>query len=165
MDREPPSTMRPACVAPRQWQLSALDRWSNRLTGLLVALGASVPLSVAAWLTPASQGVGTHKQLGLPPCRFLETSGIPCPTCGMTTAFALAADGRFLDAVIAQPMGAAMALALAAILLIGLWGLLAGADVRRLLTPLLRMSVLIALTGLGLIAWLYSIAHYKGLTG
>jgi hypothetical protein len=33
--------------------------------------------------------MGTHEQLGLPPCNFKTLAGVPCPSCGMTTSFAL----------------------------------------------------------------------------
>ena len=33
--------------------------------------------------------MGTHQQLGLPPCNFVTLTGYPCPACGMTTSFAL----------------------------------------------------------------------------
>ena len=45
-------------------------------------------LAVAAWLEPSPTGIGTHQQLGLPPCTFWMLFGRPCPTCGMTTSWA-----------------------------------------------------------------------------
>lgn len=152
-------------VLPRPARSSPHDRWTRRLIGLIVAALGAAPLAIAAGLTPSIGGVGTHQQLGLPPCRFLETSGIPCPTCGMTTAFAWAADGQLLQALKVQPMGALMALALACLTLIGLWGLVTASPVARLLTPLLRLSVIIAAILLGLIAWVYAIASHQGLFG
>ena len=53
------------------------------------ALGA-LPLAViatATTLVPAAEGHGTHTQLGLPPCGFLVSTGLPCPGCGLTTSF------------------------------------------------------------------------------
>lgn len=35
------------------------------------------------------QRAGTHQQLGLPECNFKAMVGAPCPSCGMTTSFAL----------------------------------------------------------------------------
>jgi len=56
----------------------------------LVALAAALTatLAVAGRLTPDPRGFGTHEQLGRPPCAILILTGRPCPTCGMTTAFA-----------------------------------------------------------------------------
>ncbi|MFG0258658.1 MAG: DUF2752 domain-containing protein [Phycisphaerales bacterium JB043] len=78
---------------------------ADRFIALLVALGAIVLLGVASWLSPSSNGHGTHTQLGLASCQWAEDLGAPCPTCGMTTSFALAAEGRFLRAGQAQPFG------------------------------------------------------------
>ncbi len=56
-----------------------------------MALTAAIPLSlllVAANLKPDSDGIGTHQQLGLPPCSMRMLFGIRCPACGMTTSWA-----------------------------------------------------------------------------
>jgi len=68
---------------------------------------------LAAWLSPDPSGMGTHQQLGFPPCGLVIASGIPCPTCGMTTAFAWVARGHIGAAFAAQPFGAMLALATA----------------------------------------------------
>ncbi|MCH8968431.1 MAG: DUF2752 domain-containing protein [Planctomycetes bacterium] len=81
-----------------------------RVQAALVLAGCTVLLGLAAWLRPDGHGVGTHQQLGLPPCSLVQYSGIPCPTCGMTTAFACTVRGRWLAAVLAQPFGFATAL-------------------------------------------------------
>jgi len=57
-------------------------------------------------LRPAADLVGTHTQLFLPPCLFLKITGVPCPTCGMTTSFALLAHGQLWRSIIAHPLGA-----------------------------------------------------------
>ena len=62
-------------------------------------------LIVARLLQPSSRGVGTHEQLGLPQCFFLQLTGIPCPSCGLTTSFAHAARLHFYNAFITQPFG------------------------------------------------------------
>jgi hypothetical protein len=48
---------------------------------------ATAVVATAAMLTPSPLGHGTHTQLGLPPCGFLSFTGVPCPGCGLTTAF------------------------------------------------------------------------------
>lgn len=35
----------------------------------------------------------THRQLGLPACKFYESFQKPCPACGLTTSFALLMHG------------------------------------------------------------------------
>jgi len=59
--------------------------------------------AVSFSLTPSTDGVGTHKNLFLPPCLFYETTGIPCPFCGSTTAFAYLAKGGFTEGFKANP--------------------------------------------------------------
>ena len=77
--------------------------------GVLLACGALLALS--AWLKPARAGMGTHQQLGLPPCNWVVVTGYPCPTCGMTTAFAHTVRGQWLAAIKAQPAGWLLAVA------------------------------------------------------
>ncbi|MEZ5398193.1 MAG: DUF2752 domain-containing protein [Bryobacteraceae bacterium] len=72
---------------------------------LLTWSGVAVILALALWLAPSPEGIGTHQALGLPPCWFLEATGLPCPTCGLTTCFAYAAHLRFFDAARTQPFG------------------------------------------------------------
>src|SRR3954447_16098360 len=55
------------------------------LAGVAVCLGTV--LGVACWLRPDPRGMGTHQQLGLPPCTFYLYTDVPCPSCGMTTSF------------------------------------------------------------------------------
>ncbi len=87
-------------------------------TGLLaIAFFLITILGVATRLEPDPRGRGTHTQLGLPPCGFLAVTGRPCPTCGMTTAFAWFVRGRLdrtLRANLAGGFLAPASLALAA---------------------------------------------------
>ncbi|MBM3289928.1 MAG: DUF2752 domain-containing protein [Candidatus Hydrogenedentes bacterium] len=78
-----------------------------RLRALVAALACAGLIVVATYLTPDPRGLGTHEQLGLPPCISSTYLGVPCPFCGMTTAFALMAHARLTDAVHTQPAGAA----------------------------------------------------------
>ncbi len=66
---------------------------------------ASAALIIARLLSPSPHGVGTHEQLGLPPCFFLTLTSLPCPSCGLTTSFAHAARLHFYEALLAQPFG------------------------------------------------------------
>jgi len=77
----------------------------DRLVGLTFLLPTGTVLAVAAWLDPSPAGVGTHKQLGLGGCTLLQLTGWPCPMCGMTTTFSLAAHGRIIEALLCQPYG------------------------------------------------------------
>ena len=76
---------------------------------MLFLAGLAV-LTTARWLEPSPYGVGTHTELGLPPCTMLQLSGMPCPSCGMTTAFAFVVRGRLFSAIHVQPAGTALAI-------------------------------------------------------
>ena len=77
-----------------------------RVTAVVIAIGCAVILFVAMYLTPDPRGFGTHEQLGLPPCISTKFLHVPCPVCGMTTAFSLMAHVRPIDAFRTQPAGA-----------------------------------------------------------
>jgi hypothetical protein len=101
----------------------------SRVVWLGVAAGALGILIVACLLTPASEGYGTHLALGLPPCGFRVWTGLPCPTCGLTTAFALLARGRIVAALHAHPLGLPLFLADVALLTVALRGAALGRSV------------------------------------
>jgi len=69
-----------------------------------------IALAVAAYAEPDPRGFGTHTELGMPVCGFQERTGYPCVTCGMTTAFSHVVRGQILQAFIAQPAGALLAI-------------------------------------------------------
>ncbi len=74
---------------------------------LLFGLGLFGLLGVAAWLKPDPYGLGlgTHEQLGLPPCGFREYFGIRCPSCGMTTSWSYLVRGQVLSALASNAGG------------------------------------------------------------
>src|SRR5437763_131289 len=78
--------------------------WRGRLVALLIAAGCLAVLGTAVWLRPNSQGFGTHQQLKLEPCMFLQRFGVPCIACGMTTSFSYFVRGRLLPSLYVQPM-------------------------------------------------------------
>ena len=88
-------------IAARDLGFSSRDRLQYFT---LLAL-ATVTLALARYLRPSARGFGTHEQLGLPPCIFLQLTGIPCPSCGLTTSFAHAAHWHWLASFTTQPFG------------------------------------------------------------
>jgi hypothetical protein len=79
----------------------ATDRWRRRLlrlAGAVLAIGLLTLLMIASRLEPSASGLGTHHQLGLPPCSIRLLFSVRCPSCGMTTAWAHFANGSFLAA-------------------------------------------------------------------
>ena len=84
----------------------------ERLMAALLAFGLSGLLAVAVALKPNPRGLGTHQQLGFPPCTFRAVLDLPCPTCGMTTAVFAFARGEIFQAFYIQPAGAMFSLVL-----------------------------------------------------
>lgn len=76
--------------APRAWPF---DAW---LRGVMIFGGLTliILLVVARTLQPDAAGLGTHQQLGLPPCSSLAMFGFRCPACGMTTSWAYLTRGN-----------------------------------------------------------------------
>lgn len=88
-----------------------------RLILLGVVAGLVTVFGIALRLDPyrpdgTPRLVATHRQLGMPPCTFLEVTGKPCPACGMTTSFALLVRGDLASSMRANWVGT---------LLAGLW--------------------------------------------
>jgi len=106
---KPGATVHP--LGPVVYRIAAKRPARARLIAFGVLGGCAVLLSLAARITPDSSGMGSHKQLGYPSCTMLTLTGFPCPTCGMTTAFAHTVRGELLSAFHAQPAGFALALA------------------------------------------------------
>lgn len=141
-------------------------RWSGRIMALGLAGGCLTVLLVAAWLNPSAGGVGTHTALGLARCSFLDNSGLPCPSCGMTTSFAHFVRGNFLASLYVQPMGTVLA-ALAALTF---WGALyvgvTGRPAHRLLRFIPTGWWLIPLMVWGVASWVWKmVLQLRGIDG
>lgn len=136
--------------------------WLDRsVAALLVLLGLGF-----VWLLfgvePDPRGYDTHVQLGMSPCGWPRTHGMPCPTCGATTAAALLVRGRALQAVAAHPFGAAVALAGLAAAATALYCLLARRSWLDLFAQLpLRLLLPGGILLLGL-SWLYKCLTFTG---
>lgn len=136
---------------------------TRRFVAAVVAVACAVVLAVASWLTPSAAGHGTHEALSLPRCTWIAVVDLPCPTCGMTTAFAHAADGNLGASFLAQPMGFLLALATAMALLVSLYVVATGSRVARAFSRLLGKSTGWAIAALIVAAWGFKIISYKGL--
>lgn len=131
---------------------------SQRLLASVVGLMCAGPLVLAATLTPSNAGMGTHMQMGLPDCGFVLATGLPCATCGCTTAFAHAANGSLLTSFITQPFGALLALTLAMLALIAGWSAVSGMRLEPLGQAMLSKGFVLSWLLLLLGAWGYKAA-------
>jgi hypothetical protein len=134
----------------------------HRLVGAAIAVVTGAVLTLASILTPSSAGLGTHEQLSLPACGWVAIAELPCPTCGMTTAFAHAADGRLLESFLTQPLGCALAVASAMALLLGVYVAVTGSSILGLLARSFTAKVAWSFGFLALLAWGYKVASFKG---
>lgn len=134
------------------------------LAGGLCA-GAGTVLGLSASMTPADAGHGTHEQIGLPACMWAAYFDAPCATCGMTTAFAHAAEGNLLDSLLTQPMGMLLAVGTAVGFWFALYVALTGSRVGAMALSLLRPRSLWIMAGLAGAAWVYKLITWQGLTG
>ncbi len=74
----------------------------SRLWAVLLVMALAALLVTAVYVVPDA---GARGLPGMRQCDVLVLTGYPCPTCGMTTAFAYTVRGQWLRALDAQPMG------------------------------------------------------------
>jgi hypothetical protein len=108
---------------------------------LLGALVALAPLALAARLSPDPTGLGTHQQLGLPPCSSRLLWDMRCPACGMTTSWAHLVRGEVLESVRANPGGMLLGLVAAGLSLVLSYSSVRGQVPRRRGAVVLAWSI------------------------
>ncbi|MFH1418327.1 MAG: DUF2752 domain-containing protein [Planctomycetota bacterium] len=133
---------------------------NTRLAWGGVALVCISVVGIAAWLRPDPSGLGTHRQLfNSYPCSFVVTTGLPCPTCGMTTAFAEMVHGHPYASFIAQPAGAVFCLATIGMAVFGLWVAVSGNMVSVNWERIGPTRFMLGLGFLILGGWVFKLAH------
>ena len=155
--QRPAGILRAHPLGPIVSQPAAERPGSARAIAGLVLVGCVLLLAVAARLEPAAGGIGTHEQLGHPPCSVPMLWGVPCPTCGMTTAFAHAARGQMASAFHAQPAGLSLALAAAVAAVAAGRTLVTGRAYRINWTRVSPLGVGFGVVGVLLGGWVYKI--------
>jgi hypothetical protein len=81
---------------------------------VFIALFLISGFSLAIYLSPykddgSARRMETHRQLGLPECSFKEKTGMPCPSCGMTSSFSLFVRGDLWNSMKANWVGTLLA--------------------------------------------------------
>ena len=117
-------------------------RWYQRILLGCGGLVLAVLLATAAWLAPSSKGMGTHQQLGLPPCTLVQLTGMRCPSCGMTTSWSHLMKGNVWGSLKANSAGCLLGLLA---LFLAPW-MLSSAFFGRLTVPPPSDTVLITIT-------------------
>ncbi len=132
---------------PREW--NSLD-WMGLLAWPALLLARFFPFS----------------QFKLSLCNFKAMTGLPCPTCNMTTCFALAMHGRLAEAVAVSPLGFLVFLASLAAALQFIWArLLRGPGVVFSANRRQRAVFWIAVAGLFALNWAYLLLTRAGPAG
>lgn len=124
----------------------------DRTAAIAVAFVVGAAVTAMALVDPDPRGLGTHEQLGLEPCGWPLAYGIPCPTCGCTTAACHLVHGQVLTAFRVQPFGAVI---MAAAMLLGVHALVCLWRRRSFADLLVRLPVW-RLAGIGLLLLLAS---------
>ncbi len=139
---------------------------SARIVALLISAACLSVLIVAARLTPNASGVSTHTGLGMNDCQFLARTGLPCPSCGMTTSFAWFVRGNLLASIYVQPMGMAFAAAATITFWVTLYIGVTGKPVGRLMRMIPARYYVAPLLAWALLAWGWKIfIHLRGIDG
>ena len=135
---------------------------SRRFTAFFVGVGAALILGVAAWLSPSTDGIGTHRQLGLPQCGWIVAADLPCPTCGMTTAFSYTVRGKFISAFTTQPFGVFLAIGVTFMGLLAFTIALTGRPESAFWYQWMTTKTLFIIVGMAAFAWVYKICAHRG---
>ncbi|MDI9586275.1 MAG: DUF2752 domain-containing protein [Acidobacteriota bacterium] len=128
-----------------------------RIVSGMVSVVCFAMIALAFVLVPDPSGVGTHQQMMAPPCWLHLFTGLPCPFCGMTTAFAHLARGQVARAFACHCLGPAACVFVWAVGIVGLWGLVTGRSYPlRLLASYSAQKLLLAVVMGG---WMVNLAR------
>ncbi len=99
--------------------------------------------------------MATHTQLGMPPCNFVVLTGKPCPSCGMSTSFALLVRGDVTASLRANWVGSLICVTWALTLLWSVASAIRGKllFIRRGRGEMVFTAILGVIVGLMLLRW------------
>ncbi len=159
----PPSITEPTPKSEPILDVAPVLAGSVRGALLGIALALLGVFTLAALINPyapdgTARTMGTHTQLGLTDCGFYLVTGVPCPSCGMTTSFALLVRGDVVNSLRANFAGTL----LAGLCLLAIPWCLIGAWCGR--TPFIRslewtfLVLVVVFAALTLVRWLLVVA-------
>jgi len=130
---------------------------SEKLIQFIILAGCISAILIGAWLKPDPSGLGTHTALGFPPCGFYTITGIPCPTCGVTTSFAHAAHLQLKESFLVQPVGflAFISVCLGGLAVTG--ALVTGKSLFKLKLKVNGYKIALLIVAVALLSWCYKI--------
>jgi len=135
---------------------------ADRIVAAIIGVVAVVFTAGLLSVSPDARGHGTHEQLGMDKCGWPEVYGMPCPTCGCTTAATELVHGNLIGAFVTQPFGAAVAL-IGLLAGIHAWGcLLRGRSFVDLLVRLPFWTIVFGLVVLLFASWGYKCLIWEG---
>ncbi|MEM6955599.1 MAG: DUF2752 domain-containing protein [Myxococcota bacterium] len=148
-----------AYASPNDGQVQARG---TRLSRIVWFFLWAIPLAIvitATTITPAAEGHGTHTQLGLPPCGFLQATGIPCPGCGLTTSFAHMVRFQFTGASMANAFGVALFLVSVFAIPVGIYAMVRGLPVFETLERLQFEKIVVMLAVCSTLVWVIRVGN------
>lgn len=87
------------------FRIHKVNRKRNLLSNIFILVIILGVIIVARILSPKESGIGTHTELGFPPCTFYVLTKLPCPGCGITTSFSHMTRFQFKKAFQVHPYG------------------------------------------------------------
>ena len=119
----------------------------------------AIAIKLDPYLSDGSPRVlATHRQLGLPPCTFLEVTHVPCPACGMTTSFSLLIRGDVANSLRANWAGTLLAAFCLAVIPWGIYAVVRGRSLFVRSLEKASIGVVVMVLGLAMVRWVVVVA-------
>ena len=158
MNAVPEQELLPSAFIEVQWyDVRRGGQWFFEVPQILIIFGV---LFVAILLDPGDRLYGTHQQLGLPPCMSRVVLGIPCPSCGLTTCFALMAHGRVFRAFQAHYFGPILFAGMVGYLALLISFLIRKQRIKMIWPNWMPLTLLFGGMGLYLLCWIVRVVQY-----
>ena len=155
----------PLLIYTRVGEPERLSLFGRMLAGLIAA-GCLAVLIIGVRLKPSPTGMATHTAMGFDECQFYKRTGLPCPSCGMTTSFAWYVRGNVVASFYNQPMGFVLAVLATATVWGGGYIAITGKPAHRLMRLIPPRYYLLPLMLFAAVAWGWKMfIHLRGIDG